>query len=98
MNAIIENKPSAAAEYDARNRNAFGKLYSPSQKFGVETTAPNGAQSSIGSYGKERAVEIAERWTATERGRTATVWRRCNPICKMLAHYWNDGQQQFINY
>ena len=89
---------SAAAEFDKRNRNAFGKLYMPSQKFGVETTAPNGAFSSIGCYVKARAVEIASEWTGGEPGRTATIYRRSNPVCKMIAHYFNDGRQQIINY
>lgn len=89
---------SLADEYDKSNRNAFGKLYSPSQKFGVVTTAPNGAVASTGSYQKARSVEIAMDWVTAESGRTATVYRRANPKCKMVARYWNDGQLQSIQY
>ena len=78
---------SSLEEYDRDNRNAFGKVYYPTQKYGVRTFHPDGSVlSSVGCYCKARAVEIAEEHVKLGGGRSATVFRRCNPRCLEVLH------------
>ena len=91
--------PSVTKEFDRRNRNSSGKLYMPSAKFGLELKDANSdVTHGGGGKSKQQSMESAQQWVLGEKGRSATVYRRCDPACKPLIHYWNDGKMQFIRY
>lgn len=93
-----KQEPSLVDEYDKLNRNAHGQLYRPTMRYRVVFTAPNAPEvrHSTGCIRQADAIQQAQEWVAHEKGRSAEIYRRRDPKCRRLMHYWNDGQIQYI--